>query len=466
MRFHELPGMQSRVSEQDGHVALSIPAPGLTQGRGVRAAALALAGVVVIIFALAGPMRSVSPLSSYVTVLCGLVLLAAGGFLFCLALLDTTAVRLSDGAVEVMHSFPVPRASTMGHREIRGVTIGRPRLVARGYSSPSWHGGQCEVVVWSEDRVVHFGAGLSGEEQEWLRSLVESTVTFRDPAPAEMVDDAQVEVIQPPERLWVDVARYSACCAVAGLVLLTFFAALGADSPSVAGAVILVIFAVTISVLGYRSFRLERAASGWHRAVVKFLASKRGMRFSAVDAAGVGARLPDFAFFGGPRLLYNVAWSDTDVQEPVAFDFSCRGFGLPRDGVGCALQVERLSKETIVIRPRRFQAMPCPGGLKLPEYTDLMRRYCIKAENHGRARRLLGPAVVDTIVDWRGQGPAPWICLEGGMVGLCVSRRYATNDRAMRALYDYGRRLRRSIEDRLGHLRSGEDAYVPGGRPR
>jgi hypothetical protein len=127
------------------------------------------------------------------------------------------------------------------------------------------------------------------------------------------------------------------------------------------------------------------------------------------------------------------------------------------------LLVEDLSRETISVRGRRLRGLFWRlHGMRLPEYPGLARRLCVTAENEGRARQLLGPAVVDAILRWPGPGPAPWLCLSGGMLGVCIMRKHATNERTLRALYDYGRAVRRALEERLRRLRSEGSAGNPG----
>jgi hypothetical protein len=250
------------------------------------------------------------------------------------------------------------------------------------------------------------------------------------------------------------VSRYSVYFVLGAFLLLALLLIVGSDAASLVSAAVLLVLSATAAVLGYRNYRLERTATGWHRAIVRFLAGKSNLRFNAVDTAEVGRQLPDFAFFGGPRILYNVACNEADPHELIAFDFSCRRLSQMRDGVGCALQVADLSREHLSIRARGLRSVLWRWeGMRLPDDAEFMREYCVKAENEGRARQLLGAQVIEAISSWDGLGPPPWISVSGGMVGLSIARRYAGNDRAMYYFYEYGRKVRLSLERRLKDLR-------------
>jgi len=449
-----MPGLQKDTVKRDGEMMLTVPPPGLGGPRGLRIGLLLASAVIVLLGVFALPALGPSLSGRFVGVLCAFALLGAAAYVALRSMLDKVDVRVSHDAIEVTHTFPLKSVKTMGRKQVSGVVIGRPHLVSRGYYSPEWGSSGAEIVVWGDGRLLHFGEGLPHEEQQWLKDCIESTLQIGEALSAEVVDDGHASTIQPPERLWVDIARYAAYCVVAGGILLAILVLLGADSPSIGSAVILVVFSGTVAVLGYRNYRLERVASGWHRAVVKFLANKRGQRFSPVDSMGIGRKLPDFAFFGGARLLYNVAWSDSDEHDLIAFDVSARGIGLVRDGVGCALRVTDLSHEAVSLKPLAFPgALWRWGALRMDDHPDLMQRFRVQAENEGRALQLLGEEVLDAILAWKGQGPPPWISVKGGMVGLYMPRKYATNDRAMRAFYDYGEKIRRAIERRLHELR-------------
>lgn len=368
------------------------------------------------------------------------------------SVMNSTEVRLSSSEIKVTHSFPTTHSETIAADEFEGVYIGHAGAVARGYFAQEWANGRAELVALGARKVLHFGEGLPSEEQGWIRDLVDGAL--RDDEKDADRDTSDAVLVQPPERFWADLARYAAYSALGALGLLIILVAIKAYPHFIVAALILVGFSVTVAVLGYRNYRLEHVASGWHRAVVKNLATLRRHDFSATDAEGVGRKLPDFPFFGGPRQFYNVSWNPSDPRDLVAFDFTSHGFLGLRDGVGCALTVRALSRELISVRPRlRYGMHVLRQGARVPDEPEFSQVYLITADNEERAARLLGGPVARAISSWGGQGPQPWVCFRGGMVGVSISRREAGNDRTMREFYDYARKVRRAVERRLTELR-------------
>ncbi len=326
--------VHSKVSNGDGKVALTVPAPGLRSARGARAVAWLVLGVGTLVLAAVLPMYGLPALVGYLAAIIGVGLLVAASYEGMRAVLGKTRVEVSQDAVHIASSFPLVRARTLRRSEARGVFLGRARMLARGYSSPGWTHTGSEVVVLGDESEVHFGEGLDPSEKRWLRDLIAGTLAIDTALPAEVIEDAHGNVVQPPERFWMDATRYAVYCLLAGVCLLLLCVVLPLGAASIAAGVVIAVFSATGALVAYRNYRLERVASNWHRAVVKFLASRRGLNFSAVDSGEVASQLPEFAFFRGPRLFYNVAWSESDPHELLAFDFSCRTLRGVRDGVG------------------------------------------------------------------------------------------------------------------------------------
>ncbi len=443
---------RTKVSARQESTTLAVPPAGLHPGRLAYAGLLLLAGLAllyVVLGVLGGPGLAVpSLLGSLGTV----ALLAGGVYVLLVGLLDRVTVRVSPDHIEVTHTFPWKRSGTMVPGECRDILIGKPDLVRRGYFCRDWGHGSAELVVVGAGKCLHFGAGLPRSEQEWLKEMIQKQ--FRPAAAEEEPEADEEDIIQPPERFWRNLARYGAGILVAAMVALALLFAAGAQRESVAWMFLLVLLSGTAAIIGYRNYRLERSASGWHRAVVKSLAGVLELKFSATDDAGVVRQLPDFAFFGGPRQLYNVAWREQEPRKLIVFDYTSARRWLHRDGVGCALKVENMSGDRVSIRPaRRWADWLRWGELRMPEYEQFDADYRTRAENAGRTRSLLGPDVIAAITSWEAEQCRPWVCIAGGMVGLSMPRRHAENDSTMREFYEYGRRIRDALEERIRHLR-------------
>ncbi|MGD2174300.1 MAG: hypothetical protein PVJ27_02770 [Candidatus Brocadiaceae bacterium] len=445
---------RTQVSRGQDRVTLTVPPDGLTAGRVVRLTVLVFGAAAALYWALAvfGSRSWVVP--RVVGIGGGLVLLGMALHVGLRSLLDRTVVRFSAGALHVTHTFPWRRTVVIGREKFCGVVIGQPGLVRRGYFCRDWGEGRLAVNVIGQDRVESLGEGLSAREQRWLKGLIEEEFGPEESATPTPQDDEGSEITQPPEKMWRDVTRYSSYLLLVGLLGLALFLAGKARAESVALMLILIVFSGTAAVLGYRNYRLERAASRWHRAVIKSLASIMELEFSPSDAAGVGQELPDFDFYGGPRRTYNVAWGEDESDRLVLFDYTSAGRWLQRNGVGCALAVRNMSGERISIRPRRgWGARAKWGGIKVPEQPGFDELYCVRPENEGRARNLLREEVVRVISAWDGPAPRPWVCMAGGMVGLSIPRKHAENDRTMREFCEYARRVRQALEERITRLR-------------
>jgi len=446
------PAAPRRVRMSLGEdVQLTIPAPGLGRREIIRIVVAAMAGVAFLLYGLSWAGGSAA----------GMIMLAGGlsfglaaVFLVLRGLLDAAVVQISSRELRVTRSFPIPRTGAIARKDFRGVAIGRRSLVQQGYCCRAWHGGRLSVVAMGRGRCLHFGEGLPEAEQHWILNMVEEALGSE-----ESVAEAQVAegAGQPPERFWSAAVRYSVYCTVVATALLVVLLAAGQRSAWY--ALIPLAFGLTVAVLAYRSYRLELVAGGWHRAVVRSLAQPMGCRFSPGDVGGTARGLPDFSFFGGPRQFYNVLYEEDEGGEGfVGFDFSSRNVLGIRHGVGCALRVAELSHETISLRPRkRYGLVPLGPGVRLPAQPEFTQLYHVRADNAGRARRLLGSPVVGAVTGWNGDGPPPWVCISGGMVGLGIRRRYAGDERAMRQFYDYGRRVRDAVELQLRELRMAGD---------
>ncbi|MFO7955764.1 MAG: hypothetical protein R6X33_01545 [Candidatus Brocadiia bacterium] len=447
------PQRRTKVSTREEHVSLAVPPPGLHLGQLVRFLVLLLGGLALLYFVFRVLGGGAWMVPSLLGCLVAVVLLAAAVYVLLVGLLDRVTVRFSPEQIEVTHSFPWKHTGVMGKKESRGIVIGKPGLVERGYFCREWGRGSRELVVVGKEGMLHFGAGLPASELEWIKDLIQDRFKPAEQEPGPQAEDEE-GIIQPPERFWRNVTGYSVFVLLAGLVALALLLAAKAQTESVAWTLLLVLLSGTVAILGYRNYRLERSASGWHRAVVKSLASILELKFRATDTAEVVRRLPDFAFFGGPRQIYNVAWREGEPRKLIVFDYTSAKRWLHRDGVGCALKVENMSGDRVSMRPaRRWADFLRWGDLRTPEYPEFDAAYRVRAENKGRTRALLGPEVIAAVMSWEIPESRPWICVAGGMVGLSMPRKHAENDRTMREFYDYGRRVREALEDRIRQLR-------------
>ena len=121
----------------------------------------------------------------------------------------------------------------------------------------------------------------------------------------------------------------------------------------------------------------------------------------------------------------------------------------------CRTESRWVSQEMLCVRPRLWPALTARFlGMRFPDHPEFERRYNITAENEGRARSLLGPNAVEAMMSWAGSGPAPHVCLQGGMVGLSMRRRHADSDKAVRQFYEYALRIREAVGARLREMRS------------
>ena len=451
--YHEAGGPSRRSQVSLGEdIRLTIPPPGLARVHVRQVVGLgALAGVGVLVFVLLPG----SGFFSLAALLAALLVAVVAAYDVLRTLLDTTVVRVSGQAIRVTHSFPFARTRSVARAEFQGVMIGWRGLVEHGYSCHEWEGRPSELVAFGRHGILHFGEGLPVAEQEWMRDLIEEALAPEGKELATYEDESAAVIVQPPERFWRGVARYAAYCTAGAVALLAVLLLLHSGYSAIASAGVVLVFAATIAILAYRNYRLELATSGWHRAVVKSLAALTGRRFSASDTEGKARGLPDFPFFGGPRQFYNVVWGEEDDEGGmIAFDFTSRGW-LRRNGVGCVLRVEGMSRETISIRPRyRYGPALVRRGIRLPGQQELAQAYVVTAENEGRAQSLLGAQVVRAISSWGGQGPPPWVCLSGGMAGFSIRRRFADNDRRMRAFHEYAGKVCAALEEQIAQLRA------------
>jgi len=447
------PQRRTKVSTREEHVILAVPPPGLHLRQLARFFVLLLGGLALLYFVFSVLGGGAWMVPSLLGCLVAVVLLAAAVYVLLSGLLDRVTVRFSPEQIAVTHRFPWKRTGVMGRNEFRGIVIGNPGLVERGYFCRDWGHGSRELVVVGSEGILHFGPGLPVSEQQWVKGLIQEQLKPAEQEPGPGTEDEQ-DIIQPPERFWRNVTRYSAFILVAVLVSLALLLAAKAQPESMAWTLLLVLLSGTVAILGYRNYRLERSASGWHRAVLKSLASILELKFSATDSAEVVRRLPDFVFFSGPRQIYNVAWGEGEPRKLIVFDYTSAKRWLHRDGVGCALKVENMSGDQVSVRPaRRWDNFLRWGNLRLPEYPEFDAAYRVRAENEGRTRALLGPEVIGAVMSWEMPERRPWVCVAGGMVGLSMPRKHAENDRTMREFYDYGRRIREALEDRIRQLR-------------
>lgn len=428
-----------------------IPAAGLGVWDELRLGAVGALGLAALYAALGTPMGGPGALR-LVLVGSGLGLIVAAAFGVMKGLLGRTEVLLREGGLIVSTTFPVPRSQKVHRTEFRGITLGRPELIEGGYNCRDWEAEELQLIIRAAGRLIPFGGGLSPAEQRWLKKAIETRLK---PVKGDRTRAPAAEQTQPPERFWRKIATSSAYALVGGLILLLACAAVGAGAAVMVSVFVLVLVCATAAFLSFRSYRLERAAGGWHRAVVRYQASLRDLNFSEEDVAEIGRWLPDFEFFRGPRRLYNVAWSETDPYRITLFDFTCGDCKLGGDGVGCAVRVKGLGSGYMSFRPHPFAPLTnWVGGMEFPDYPDVARRYRVKAENEGRTRHLVRNQVIEALMDWNGPGPAPWVCIRDGMVGLSIQRKYAERQDAMGELCTYAERLAKALAERLQDMRN------------
>ncbi len=444
---------RTRLRVKDDDLVLDIPAPGLGARDIVRTLALAAAGAAALVFGARLPTGAVGGAGRLLMGFGGVVLLAVGVYGALRAWLGASSVVVTPDHVEVSHEFPVHRTGQISRAEFCGALIGGHGRIECGYASGDWGSHKSELVLTGGKRALHFGAGLPKAELVWLKQVIEDRLPPNGTTSPERAGDP--DEAQPPERFWRDITRYALGALAATVGLLVGLLALGIGGSLVGSVLVLMLLLATVVALSYRSYRLERTGCAWHRAVIKYEAALMDLRFSPGDPALLVDSLPDFKFFGGPRRLYNVAWSEADPGKIVLFDYTSSRRGPMRDGMGCAVTISKLSYEALNLSPRLWPALSAPlWGMRLPEHPALERRYCIEAENEGRARNLLGPEVVNAILSWPGSGPPPQVCIQGGMVGLSMHRRYADSDKILRQFYNYALGIREAILARLRELRA------------
>jgi hypothetical protein len=441
----------SRLRVRDDGIVLDIPPPPLGRLGTVRVAAMVLAGIAAVYSATWLPGGFMGGTAQLAVGAGGAVLVGLGAFCLLRSLLGASTVVVTAGWIEVAHEFPLHSAGRIERAEFLGVQVGRHARIRRGFASGARVGRADELVLAGVGRTLHFGAGLPASELARLKQTIEEHLPPNAPAAADSAPDA--EDVQPPERFWRDITRYAAGGFAGTLVLLVFLLALGAGGPLMGSVLVLALFLATATGLSYRSYGLEQTGCAWHRAVVKYEAALMDLQFSPGDPAGLARRLPDFRFFGGPRRLYNVAWSEADPNKIAIFDYTSSRRSPMRDGMACAVAINKLSHEALDMTPRLWPALSAPlTGMRLPEHPAMERRYRVDADNAGRARVLLSPAVVDSIMAW--PGPAPHVSIRGGMVGLSMGRRHADSEKAIRHFYKYALAIREALLGRLRELRA------------
>ncbi len=444
---------RSRLRVKDDDVVLDIPAPGLGARGLVRVGALVAGGAAALIFGTRLPTGAVGGAGRLLMYFGGVVLVAAGIYGALRAWLGSSRVVVTPEHLEVSHEFPLHRTGRIGRADFCGALIGRHGRIECGYASADWGFHNAELVLMGEGRALHFGAGLPKAELVWLKQIIEDRLPPNGAAPPGQAGDRSE--VQPPERFWRDITRYAVGALAGSAALLVLLVALGIEGSLVGSVLVLMLLLATVAGLGYRSYRLERTACAWHRAVIKYEAALMDLRFSPGDPARLVDRLPDFRFFGGPRRLYNVAWSEADPGKIILFDYTTSRRGPMRDGMGCAVTINKLSQEALTFTPRLWPAFSAPlWGMRLPEHPALEKRYRVEAENEGRARNLLGTGVVAAVMVWPGSGPPPEVCIQGGMVGLSMHRRHADSDKALRQFYNYALGIREAVLARLRELRA------------
>jgi hypothetical protein len=444
---------KTRLTVRDESLTLEIPPPGLDVHGVARVVAAIAGGLAALVVALMLPGGALGWAGRVLSGCGGLILLGAGAYAALRARMDAASVRVTRDGIEVTHNFPSPKTEGIGRSDYSGIMIGRRGRVDRGYTCQDWGPYKGELVVTNGKTRLHFGEGLPAAEQQWLRETISDRLP--DPVPLRNQGGADLSVAAPPERFWRDITRYAVCALAGALVLLALLLSAGARGPSAGSALVLAVFLAVVATLGYRSFRLERALGDYHRAVVKYEAALMDLTFSPSDVGGIARKLPDFSFFDGPRRLYNVAWSESDPAKMILFDYTTSSRSPMWDGMACAVAINKLSQEAVSMRPRLWPALTASFlGMRLPGHPDFERKYCVRAENEGRARTLLGPQVVGAVMAWPGPGPAPYVCIQGGMVGLSMHRRHAASDKTTRQFYAYGVAIREAVLARLRELRS------------
>jgi hypothetical protein len=446
-----VPGAERMEVQVDaGALSVRIPPAGMSLAELGRAVALSVGAGAALYFALAMCTAPAWVVPRVLGILGGLTLLAYGATISLRSTLDRTHVRATDDALHVVHTFPWPSRETILRDEFRGIVIGRARLLRRGYCSRQWPPGRLELVaLGSAGTAVQFGAGLPEADQVRLRQLIEDLLPPR-PRGAPAGTGGRAPSVQPPELFWLDITRCCSYLLVSALLLVGVLLAARSPAETTALALVVVIFSGTAAVLGYRNYRLERTASRWHSAVIRSFAGIMELDFSPDDVTGVALQLPDFAFFRGPRRIYNVAWNDADPHDLVAFDYTSASHWRDRDGVGCALRVDGVGEECLSFRPRGFpRALFARGNVDLRDYPLLAEHYTVTDCGREGAGRLLDVAFVDVLCDWSGASPRPWVCIAGSVLGLSIPRRQAEHDRTLRDFYGYARHLRQTLEDRL-----------------
>jgi hypothetical protein len=435
---------------REDEVMLYIPPPGLEFWDEVRYAAVAAAGLVLLAVLALTPLGSYGPIMLVGTIV-GLSLMVAPCYLAAVALLNSSELTLEDDGFSLSQRFPTRRNRRVLAPEFQGAVIGRPDLVAENYSCQDWDASGLALVVHTARGPVHLGQGLSEAELRWVKRLLEEHCP---PAGSEDADRESAGT-QPPERFWRELARKSAYALLAALVLTLIAFAGGGHGGLILSLLVLTLVLGTVSFMAYRGYELEKSAGGWHRAVMRYQAAVRNMTFNEQDDGSLARRLPDFDFFGGPRKFYNIAWSEDDPYQIILFDYTSAGRRVNRDGVGCALRVRGMSSGRVSVRPRpNLPLKTGVGGMKFEDHPALQNAYRVEAENEGRTRRLFSRPLIGALLDWDGPGPAPWICIRGGMLGLSIRRKHAENENAVQQLCDYALRLREAMQTRLAELRS------------
>ncbi len=444
-------GHKTRISIQDGNLVLRVPAPELHRTDAVQAIGLLTAGALALVLAFGSTVGGATAAGGLVVGACGLALVGCGAYLLLRAVLDITRVAVGDEAIVVVRSFPFSRTWRVPRRSFHGIHVGRKELLADGYTCTDWSGERPELVVVSENGLVSFGSGLPSQELKWLKEAIEDRL---EPVKGERALPVRHGDGQPPEIFWRQIARSSTYALAGSLLLLLLLVAAGVQAAVVGSVFALVLLLATVVFLSYRSYRLEQAAAGWHRAVIRYQASLMELEFSEDDEGRLVDSLPDFGFFRGPHKLYNVAWSREDPERMMLFDYTSGARHVMRDGAGCALRIPNLSTDRVSLKPRSVLAARFPaGGIRLPESPGPSRLYKIEAENAGRARALLGGDVIEAIKNWQGAGQPPWVCIRDGVLGLSVRRRQAEQEKAARRFYEYALALRGALQSRLSELR-------------
>jgi len=441
-------------------IKVRVPSPGLCRATLGRVVLMFLAGGLIVGGAtFLGRSNSIALLA----MLLGMLLCAAAANTVLRCLLNRTRVVVNSESMSVAHSYPWPRTGVITRAALRRIVVGRRGVADRGYLSHELPERSLVLVAFGNSRVLTFGEGLPAEELEWLRSLILDSLRPDGSIGATTEPDPHTTVNQPPEARWGGLVRVAAVCT--GLSLIAALGAWGVlgEVPLAGSVAILTVLSLTVVVFAYRGYRREYVASGWHRAVLKSLAASMGYRFDVVDVAAVARRLPDFRFFRGPRRFYNVLWSGEDGRDMVAFDFTSKVIWGVRDGVVCVLPTNGVSHESLSICPRsRDRGALLRQGLRLPGTPEFSQVYHVEADNDGRARNLLGEELVAAVSAWHGLGEPPWICMADGMIGFCIRRDDAGNDRDMQEFYDYAHSVRDAVRQRVNGMRAATVASASG----